>query len=222
MTIQASIADTFWTEDVYPPSDDSFILVDALAKRMAQWTSLPLWCLEVGCGSGFVCASLALMLRAQAHRVFYIFATDVHPSAAICTLETARRHGVEDCLDVVVTEFWDGLKHPNVTSHWDLIVFNPPYVPTPDAETERRGIHAAWAGGLAGRHIIDAFLRRAILVLSSHPCEILIVLIEENKPHEIISWMRGLHFVAEVVLRRRADQEMLYVLSIRSSCHIRG
>ncbi len=40
----------------------------------------------------------------------------------------------------------------------DLLVFNPPYVPSEQEELGRADIAAAWAGGLNGRVVIDRFL----------------------------------------------------------------
>lgn len=40
----------------------------------------------------------------------------------------------------------------------DVILFNPPYVPTPDEEISGCGIEASWAGGTDGRVIIDRSL----------------------------------------------------------------
>ena len=42
-------------------------------------------------------------------------------------------------------------------------IFNPPYVPTPDAELARTDIARAWAGGNRGRAIIDRFLPQVCL-----------------------------------------------------------
>ena len=61
----ARIKDTTFHREVYEPAEDSFLLVDALA---AEWRSTlrlrpPRVVVEVGCGTGYVIASAALLAR---------------------------------------------------------------------------------------------------------------------------------------------------------------
>ena len=56
----------------------------------------------------------------------------------------------------------------------DLLVFNPPYVPTYDSEAENaqedRGIAGAWAGGTDGMQITDILLEQLDVCISILVC----------------------------------------------------
>jgi release factor glutamine methyltransferase len=63
----------------------------------------------------------------------------------------------------------------------DMLLFNPPYVVTPDEEVERKDIAAAWAGGKDGRLVIDRLLPIIPTLLSDGGVAYMVV-IPENKP----------------------------------------
>jgi methylase of polypeptide subunit release factors len=60
----------------------------------------------------------------------------------------------------------DGPMASRLQGQIDVLVFNPPYVPTPPDEVGSAGIEAAWAGGVNGRQVIDRFLPRVAKLLS--------------------------------------------------------
>jgi len=94
----AQIRLTSYNSSVYEPSEDSFALVDAMAASIDVITEPPpLMCLEVGCGSGYVICSLALML-AQAGCHPQCFATDLSTAAVTACAETLQAHHVRPCL----------------------------------------------------------------------------------------------------------------------------
>ncbi len=62
-----------------------------------------------------------------------------------------------------------------------MLLFNPPYVPTPEEEVERGGIAAAWAGGWKGRRVIDRLIPLVPELLSSSG-EMLMVTVPDNDP----------------------------------------
>ncbi|CAI0546192.1 unnamed protein product [Linum tenue] len=146
--------------EVYEPCDDSFALVDALlADRTNLLLHRPAICLEVGCGSGYVITSLALMLRRQIpSSAAYFLATDINPHALSVTGETLAAHGVE--AELLLADIASGLED-RLAGKVDLMVVNPPYVPTPEDEVGAPGIAAAWAGGENGRRVIDRILPAA-------------------------------------------------------------
>ncbi|PFH32873.1 hypothetical protein BESB_014860 [Besnoitia besnoiti] len=84
---------------------------------------------------------------------------------------------------------------------FDVVLFNPPYVPG----TPRRPPSPAdwaWWGGADGREVIDRFLPHAIAHLS--PAGVLYLLLEkQNKIEEVVARMESLGFAAVQVKRRK-------------------
>jgi release factor glutamine methyltransferase len=104
----ASVSRTHWSSEVYEPSDDSFALVDALQQGAAGWKApRPRTCAEIGCGSGYVICSLALLLR-QLGVGSSLYATDVSQHALDATRRTLASHGVPS-VELLRTNLLDGL-----------------------------------------------------------------------------------------------------------------
>ena len=111
---------------VYPPSDDSILLIESLDVIPREKV------LEVGCGSGVVSIHCA-------KNGCYVTAVDVNPRA----VELARRNSVANGTDIRVLE---SDVYGNVDGVFDTIVFNLPYLPV-----DEEGLLAkAWSGGPDG------------------------------------------------------------------------
>jgi len=185
------------TEDVYEPAEDSHLIIDAALdaidrdghKRMLR-------ILEIGTGSGIV--SSAMMRHAPMH--FYA-ATDISPHAVAC----ARRNGVQ----VVRADLFAGL-----SGRFDLIVFNPPYLPTAPDERVCGWLDYAWNGGDDGCATINRFIEDAPAFLADGGSILLLVSSLDG-----ISGVRermGLSgFAVREVASVRCPGERLVVLSAR-------
>eukprot|EP00967_Tisochrysis_lutea_P132402 scaffold231077_cov30-Tisochrysis_lutea.AAC.3 len=82
---------------VYEPSDDTFLLLDALASDVdCLLKQVPAVCLELGTGSGTIITGLAQILsRAGAPQSGTLFmATDLNPAAIAASVRTARSNRV--------------------------------------------------------------------------------------------------------------------------------
>ncbi|KAJ7529004.1 hypothetical protein O6H91_15G029700 [Diphasiastrum complanatum] len=116
--------------EVYEPCEDSYAIVDALLADRAQLLELqPKLRVEVGSGSGYVITSLALLLKGLDS--VHFLATDINQTAAETTSRTLNNHAVK--ADVVVTDLLSGLEN-RFRGCVDVLLFNPPYVPTPEDE----------------------------------------------------------------------------------------
>lgn len=112
--------------EVYPPSDDSILLIESLDVSPGERV------LEVGCGSGVVSIHCAVNGCAVA-------AVDINPRA----VDLARANAEANGLSFPIRE---SDVYENVEGVFDTIVFNLPYLPVDD-----EGLLAkAWSGGPDG------------------------------------------------------------------------
>lgn len=195
-------------EEVYEPCDDSFALVDALlADRNNLLEHHPTLCMEIGCGSGYVITSLALILGQEDSGVNYI-ATDINPHAVKVTSETLEAHGVG--AELIVTDIAAGLE-TRLAGMVDVLVVNPPYVPTPEDEVGVEGITSSWAGGENGRSVIDRILPVADHLLSEKGW-LYMVTLTANNPSEICQQMRKKGYASKIVVQRSTEEESLHII----------
>jgi release factor glutamine methyltransferase len=129
---------------VFEPISDTWLLART-ARPLAPGARV----LDLCTGSGAVAIHLAR--EGAAHTV----AVDVSRRATLTAYANARlnrarvevRHG--DLLEAM-----DG-------DTFDLIVSNPPYVPSPDGGVPDRGLRRAWDAGTDGRALLDRILTEA-------------------------------------------------------------
>ncbi|KAJ3163237.1 HemK methyltransferase member 2 [Geranomyces michiganensis] len=188
--------------NIYEPAEDTFLFLDALQKEREFLASLsPVICLEIGSGSGCVSVFLASLL-APYHALF--LSTDINSAANRATLQTALANHIP--IDALRVDLM-----PRLRTRIDVLLFNPPYVPTPSDEVGSHSIVAAWAGGIDGREVIDRLLPLVSDALSDQGVFYMVV-VNENRPEELREVMRGFGFEMEVVMGKRAGNEGLKIL----------
>ncbi|KAG1175059.1 hypothetical protein G6F70_006384 [Rhizopus microsporus] len=200
-------------EKVYEPAEDTFLLLDALEQDEKLILQMkPRFCLEIGSGSGCVTTLLAKIVG-DTNAVF--FTTDINSYACKITRETAVRNKVKS-VEPINTSLVQGLL-PRFKNSVDILCFNPPYVVTTHEEVGSMGIEAAWAGGIDGREVIDELLPLVKDLLSPQGVFYLL-LINENKPNDVVEIMRNTYKMnADIILQRRAGREKQYILKIQHS-----
>lgn len=111
---------------VYPPSEDSYLLIRSLAPKRGEKV------LEIGCGSGIVSLHLA---SAGAE----VVCCDIDPKAVACAKHNAERNGIP--VSVLESDLFS-----EVEGVFDTVVFNLPYLPV----DEDGPMANAWSGGPTG------------------------------------------------------------------------
>ena len=189
-------------EDVYEPAEDSFLLLDALEQDIEQLRN-SVFSLEIGSGSGIISVALASVLQT------FVFSCDLNPKACQATVQTSVANKQKN-LDVIQTDFLSGFP---LNFQFDLIVCNPPYVATNEAETGQNDIFASWAGGAKGRNVTDTLIEKLPELLSDNGCAYIVV--EQcNHPQEVKAKAEQMNFSANFVLSRKAGREFLQILKI--------
>jgi len=132
---------------VYEPAEDTFLLADNLDAHSGEQV------LELGTG----CGLLAILAAEAGCRVV---ATDINPIALECARTNAVAHDVVDRIDFRLGNLFE----PVVDERFDLVIFNPPYLPVRPEEALGTLLDRAWEAGSEGRAVIDRFLSE----LSNH------------------------------------------------------
>lgn len=110
--------------DVLDPRPETETLVEAALKLIGQRRREPLRILDLGVGSGAIlCALLTECPSAQGLGV------DASPAAVAIARRNLEACGLAERADVRLGSWTDGVKGP-----FDLIVSNPPYIPSADIE----------------------------------------------------------------------------------------
>ncbi|KAK8812325.1 hypothetical protein WA158_007559 [Blastocystis sp. Blastoise] len=201
------ISDTDY-EEIYEPSDDSFVFLDSLEMEYSNIRdSKPDIIVEVGPGSGILSTFLSHALNSE--QVQITFAVDINQKACSITKQTFEHNNIKYG-EVIQSDLFRCFGHRLMNSI-DILLFNPPYVPSPQEELNKKGIEAAWAGGNDGRVVIDEFLHYIPYLLSSKGR--LYLLVEKlNKPQEIIEILQSFGFIVYIVHEKQCFNEVISIL----------
>ncbi|MGW7175697.1 HemK2/MTQ2 family protein methyltransferase [Streptomyces xanthophaeus] len=134
---------------VYRPQADTRLLAEALAHEPFGPDAEVM---EIGTGTG----ALALHAASRGARVT---AVDVSWPAVLAARLNARRHGLP--LRVLHGDFATRAEG----RRFDLVLANPPYVPSPGEQLPARGSARAWDAGPDGRHVVDRICAAAPALL---------------------------------------------------------
>lgn len=174
--------------EVYPPSDDSILLIESLDVVPREKV------LEVGCGSGVVSIHCA-------KNGCYVTAVDVNPRA----VELARRNAEANGTDIRVLE---SDVYGNVNGVFDTIVFNLPYLPV-----DEEGLLAkAWSGGPDGLGPLPRLLEGAPDHLVPDG-RVVVVVSSLTEPRALEEALEG--YEVRTIGEQRLFFERLSVLEIR-------
>jgi len=183
--------------EIYSPEEDSFLLSEVIEKEINKIKSKKnIAFLEIGIGSG-IQLQTALKSGLLPNNILGV---DINQKA------------VDECRELEFNCINSNLfsKIPK-NKTFDLIVFNPPYLP--EDKREPLNSKVSTTGGKKGSEIINEFLRQAKNYLSGKG-EILILTSSLTKD---INWQKESYGYKKLLSKRKLFFEELYVWKLKVS-----
>jgi release factor glutamine methyltransferase len=172
--------------NVYEPSEDTFLLIDAALDVVRPTDSV----LDVGTGCGLIAKIVTRLAQS-------VTATDINPQA----VANATINGVEAI---------QGDLFCNLNRRFDLIIFNPPYLPT-DTDVPCDWLTQAWDGGSAGREVIMRFIAQVNRYLTNQG-RVLMTISSITGYREVTERMKAQFEIVRSLGERKIFFETLYVI----------
>jgi len=177
---------------IYEQSEDTMLLIKIL--KIKKGINI----LDMGTGTGIValhCANSGAI----------VIAVDVDPKAVDC----ARKNAIDNDIKMKVVRS-DLFR--NVFGKFDVIAFNPPYLPSDDDGADS----LAWTGGLRGTELFDRFLRTAKKHMK--PNGVIYTLISTlSMQDDIYSKMKEYNYSVKIIDKHKSFFETIYGVKLFST-----
>lgn len=112
-------------DKVLIPRGDTEIIVEKLMELADKEKSLSI--IDMCTGTGAIAVSLGHYLPKAA-----ITAIDISEEALECCRKNAQKHGLQHRINIVKSNLFEDLTSKALTNNIDMVVSNPPYIPTED------------------------------------------------------------------------------------------
>lgn len=114
-------------EGVLVPRPDTEILVEYIIKIAKKWNEKKLNIMDIGTGSGAITLSLAYYIKNA-----YIYSVDISEEAIKIARKNKKKMKLEEKVKLINKDILEGF--PEIDKKIDVIVSNPPYIPSKDID----------------------------------------------------------------------------------------
>jgi len=190
------IKDIKKSDKVYGPSEDTYLLL----KALDSFLDFGMKGLDMGTGTGIIA-------RKMAEKADCVTAVDIsNKSVKLAKENTSDLENVK----VLQSDLFQKIEKE---TFFDIITFNPPYLPINPDESIKDEISIAWEGGKDGLYIIKRFLKDVCKYLSEEGIVLMISssLISLDKIEKLAN---GKDMSCEIFLKEKIFFEELYALKL--------
>jgi len=180
---------------IYQPAEDSYLLSKEIKTNLKNQKNKNLSILDMGCGSGIqakTCKELGFE---------NIITADINPEVI--------KHLKQQKFNVIQSDLFSNINNKN---KFDIIIFNPPYLP--EDKREPKDSKIATTAGKKGYEIIIKFLSQAKSHLAKDGT-ILLLFSSLSQPKVILNKAKQLKYTTKVLDSQKLSFEELYVYGLR-------
>ena len=174
---------------IYEPAEDSYLL----QKQVKIYVKKDMKVLDLGTGSG-IQAETAKQITNN------VLAADINKEA----VEFVKKKGIKSIQSDLFS---------NIKEKFDLIIFNPPYLPEDKREDKESALTTT--GGKHGYEIIEKFLKQVKNHLNKEG-KILLLFSSLTNKEKINQILKENEFTFDIVASQKLPQELLYVYIIHN------
>jgi len=199
-------------EDVYSPSDDSYLILDFIRSNISQdiFDGIPIKgiknILDLGTGTGIVAIFLELLNLSLSQ----IYASDILQNAIKCAQMNEKRNNIENKIKYLHSNLFESF--PNHLRHsFDIIIFNPPYLPSIE-RIEKKSSDHTWDGGIDGLKVLSQFFSQVKDYLNLRkPSYIYYICSSKTNLGELYKFIKEKGFKNKVLMNRHIFFEDIFL-----------
>jgi HemK-related putative methylase len=158
-------------EGVYRPSDDTFLILDYFKQNINHlyFDDIKLTkiekILDLGTGTGIIAIFFQLIKTLYSNFNPQIYASDILSDSIKCAKKNAKANGISDKIVFINSNLFNSFPD-NLKNTFNIIIFNPPYLPSSKSIEMKKEIDHSWDGGEQGYNLTINFLKNALSYLN--------------------------------------------------------
>jgi release factor glutamine methyltransferase len=160
-------------QDVYSPSEDTFLIIDYFKQKINEsyFDDLKINnienILDLGTGTGIIAIFFQQLKSIIPNLNPKIYASDILSEAIKCATQNEKLNGINNEIVFLNSNLFESFPD-NLKNSFNIIIFNPPYLPSSKLIKNKAKIDYSWNGGKLGYNLIIKFLKNALSYLNTN------------------------------------------------------
>ena len=210
-------------ENVYYPSEDTFLLIDYFKNNINEnyFDGINVddidYILDIGTGTGIIAINFQIFKGKSNNFNPKIVASDIFEDSIVCAKKNEVLNNFHNEILFLQSDLFESFPN-SLKSSFNIIVFNPPYLPSSPLITDKKKIDHSWdGGGLKGYETLIEFIKQVRSFLNlQKPHYIYYISSSRTNLEELNKAMDDLKFKSEIVRRKHIFFEDIFLNRITS------